>query len=254
VPVETDGDRGRVLIIGHRGAVAPDHPENTLAAVDRALRQGADGVEVDVRLTADGVPVCHHDPGMRRTAGDARHVVAMAYADLPAVTGHPVPRLSELFDLVGDRGRVIVELKAPHWPGGASTGTVEAVGSVLRQYRLHNVVVSSFDRPRLWQMRHSGVGVRTALLGRPGVPMGVVLRRALQDGHDEVHPHVASLLGRLDLVRTAVQQGIAVAGWTVNRPRDLVRLADAGVHAAISDDPRSARLALGRRPELAPAV
>lgn len=243
-----------MLIIGHRGAVAIGHPENTLASVDRALRLGADGVEVDVRLTADGVPVCHHDPGMRRTAGDARHVVAMACADLPSVAGHPVPRLSELLDLVGDRGRVVVELKTPHWPGGASTGTVEAVASVLGRRRRDNLVVSSFDRPRLLQMRQCGVGVRTALLGRPGVPMGVVLRRAVQDGHQEVHPHVTSLLARLDLVRTAAQQGIAVAGWTVNRPDDLTRLADADVRAAICDDPRGARLALGQSPALAPAV
>jgi glycerophosphoryl diester phosphodiesterase len=248
------GDREQVLIIGHRGAVAIGHPENTLAAVDRALRQGADGVEIDVRLTADGVPVCHHDPGMRRTAGDARHVVSIACADLPSVEGHPVPRLTELLDLVGDRRRVVVELKTPHWPGGASTGTVEAVASVLRRHRLDNVVVSSFDRPRLLQMRHSGVGVRTALLGRPGVPMGVVLRRTVQDGHQEVHPHVVSLLGRLDLVRSAAQQGIAVTGWTVNRPQDLTRLADAGVHSAICDDPSGARRALGPRPQLAPAV
>ena len=233
-----------MLLIGHRGAVATAYPENTLAAVDRALRQGADGVEVDVRLTADGVPVCHHDPGMRRTAGDGRHVVSMDCADLPGIGDHPVPRLSEVLDLVGDRGRVVVELKTPHWPAGAATSTVEAVVSVLRRHRLYDLVVSSFDRPRVLEMRHSGVAVRTALLGRPGVPLGVVLRRAAQDGHHEAHAHVSSLLGRLDLVRPAAQQGIAVTGWTVNRPHELVRLAEAGVSAAICDDPGLARQAL----------
>jgi glycerophosphoryl diester phosphodiesterase len=236
-----------VLLIGHRGAVAAAHPENTLAAVDRALALGADGVEVDVRLTADGVAVCHHDPGMRRTAGDPRYVVSLDYAALPDVGGHRVPRLSEMLDLVGDRGRLVVELKTPHWPAGAATQTVEAVVSVLRRHRLHDVVVSSFDRPRVLQVRQSGVSARTALLGRPGVPFGVVLRRAIRDGHDEVHPHVSSLLGRLDLVASAARQRVEVTGWTVNRPHELLRLADAGVLAAICDEPGHARSALESR-------
>ncbi|MGZ6803622.1 MAG: glycerophosphodiester phosphodiesterase, partial [Nocardioidaceae bacterium] len=63
-----------MLILGHRGAVDLSAPENTVASVERALVQGADGVEVDVRLTADGEVVCHHDPGMRRTAGDPRYL------------------------------------------------------------------------------------------------------------------------------------------------------------------------------------
>ncbi|MCW2599075.1 MAG: glycerophosphoryl diester phosphodiesterase [Frankiales bacterium] len=243
-----------MLLLGHRGAVHATAPENTLAAVDRALRHGADGVEVDVRLTADGVPVCHHDPGMRRTAGDARHLAAMASGELPTVAGHPVPLLSEILDLVGDRGRLVVELKTPHGPAGAATGTVEAVASVLRRHRLHDVVVSSFDRPRVLQMRRRGLHIRTALLGRPGVPLGVVLGRAAQDGHVEAHPHVTSLLGRLELVRPAAQQGIAVTGWTVNRLYDLTRLADAGVQAAICDDPRNARAALLGSDALASAV
>ncbi len=224
--------------------MASGYPENTLAAVDRAFRLGADGVEVDVRLTADGVVVCHHDPGMRRTAGDPRYLVSMHSASLPDVGGHRVPRLSEMLDLVGSRGRLVVELKTPHWPAGAATSTVDAVVSVLRRHRLHDVVVSSFDRPRVLQVRQSGAAVRTALLGRPGVPLGVVLRRASRDGHQEAHPHVSSLLGRLDLVAPAARQGIAVTGWTVNRPRELHRLAEAGVLAAICDEPDHARSAL----------
>jgi glycerophosphoryl diester phosphodiesterase len=233
-----------VLLIGHRGAAAAAIPENTLAAVDRALAHGADGVEIDVRLAADGVPVCHHDAGLRRTAGDPRYVVSVPSADLPRIRGHRVPLLAEVLDLVGDRGRLVVELKTPHWPTGAARCTVQAVAEELRRHRLHDVVVSSFDRPRVLQMRQAGVPVRTALLGRPGVPLGVVLRRAVQDGHQEAHAHLPSLLGRLDLVRSAAQQGVSVTGWTVNGALDLARLRDAGVQAAICDDPQQARALL----------
>lgn len=236
-----------MLILGHRGAVDLTAPENTLAAVERALAQGADGVEVDVRLTADGVPVCHHDPGMRRSAGDPRHVQAVRLAELPSTGGHPVPTLAEVLDLVADRGRLVVELKTPHWPAGAAVCTVTAVAHELRRHRLHDVVVSSFDRPRLLALRHCALPVRTGLLGRPGVPLGVLVRRASADGHEQAHAHVASLLARPDLVRTAVAQAISVTGWTVNRAADLERLQDAGVESVISDDPFLARAHLGVR-------
>ncbi len=233
-----------MLLLGHRGAVNASNPENTLAAVDRALRLGADGVEVDVRLTADGKVVCHHDAALRRTANDQRHVAAVAHRDLPRIDGHRMPLLSEVIDLVGDRGRLVVELKTPLWPAGAATAMADTVVRELHRHRLHDVVVSSFDRPRIQQVQRHGLWLRTALLGRPGVPLGVVLRRALQDGHCEAHPHAASLLGRLDLVESAAQQGISVIGWTVDRPSDLVRLASAGVTGVICDDPVAARQVL----------
>jgi glycerophosphoryl diester phosphodiesterase len=212
--------------------------------VDRALRQGADGVEVDVRVTSDGVPVCHHDPGLRRTADDPRHVATSGHDELPWIGSHRIPRLSEVVDLVAGRGRLVVEVKTPHWPVGAATGTVEAVVAVLRRHRLEHVTVSSFDRPRVLHLRRSGIPVRTALLGRPGVPFGVLLRRALLDGHDQMHPHIGSVLSRLELVERAAAQGIAVTAWTVDRPLHLLRLAEAGVEAAICDDPRAARQVL----------
>ena len=232
-----------MLFIGHRGAVGIGFPENTLVAVDRALRQGADGVEIDVRLTSDGVPVCHHDAAMRRTAGDPRQVASVRSHALPLVQGYLIPTLSDMIDLVGDRGRLIIEMKTPGWAVGTAFGTVNAVAGVLRRHRLHDVVVSSFDRPCASAMRTLDLPVRTALLGRPGVPLDIVVRRAMSDGHEEVHPHVSSLLARLHLLeRTGLP---AISAWTVARPGDLQRNEKAGVGAAICDDPRAARRSLG---------
>jgi glycerophosphoryl diester phosphodiesterase len=179
--------------------------------------------------------------------------VSLRAAQLPRVRGHTVPRLAEVVDLVGDRGRLVVELKTPHWSAGAADSTVAAVMVELQRHRLHDVVVSSFDRPRLLRVHGYAAPVRTALLGRPGVPLAVLLRRAGQDRHQEVHAHISSLLGRLELVRPAVQQGISVSGWTVNQPSELARLRDAGVAAAICDDPGLARTGLQGR-SLAAAV
>lgn len=235
-----------MLIIGHRGIAHPLTPENSLSAVESALLAGADGVEVDVRLTADGVPVCHHDESLWRTAGDRRAVSSLPYSELASIGRHRVPLLSEVIDLVEGRGRLIIDVKTPSHPAWSAGETMEAVAAVLRRQRPQLVTVSSFDRPRILQLRGSGVLVRTALLGRPGLPLAVLLRRALRDGHEEAHPHVSALLARPDLISWARQDGLCLTGWTVNDAHDLRALAAAGLPAVITDDPGKARLALKR--------
>lgn len=232
---------GRVLLLGHRGAVHPTAPENTLAAVERALRQGADGVEVDVRVTADGVPVCHHDLSLERTAADRRLVALTPYADLPWIGSHRIPRLSEVVDLLAGRGRLVVELKSPGWPALEAPESLSAVADVLRRHRLDHVSVSSFDRLRLRAFRSLGLGCPTALLGRPAVPLLGLLRQATQDGHPEVHPHVSSLLTHPHALASAT---MPTTSWTVNRPEDLRLLRELGVQAVITDDPAAARQVL----------
>lgn len=229
-----------MLVLGHRGAVHPTAPENTLASVERALRQGADGVEVDVRVTADGVPVCCHDATFERVCGDRRLVALTPYVDLPWIGSHRVPRLSEVVDLVAGRGRLVVELKSPSWPAVEAPESVPAVVAVLRRHRTDHVSVSSFDRLRLKAFRSAGLGCPTALLGRPAVPLLGLVRQARQDGHPHVHPHLSSLLTHPENVPT----DLAVTSWTVDRPQDLSALRALGLHAVIADDPYRARQAL----------
>lgn len=226
------------MIYGHRGAASVDVPENTLASIRRALAHGADGVEVDVRLTQDGVPVLAHDAGLWRTAGVDRELSGVDLADLPAVHGEPVPTLADALALV--QGPLVVELKTPPW---RTPCPVAPVVAELRRHRLDGVVVSSFDRTRLAQLR-AQLPVRTALLGRPGVPAGVVVRRALADGHDQVHLHARSVLARPDSVTAARACGVEVLAWTVDRPADLLRCREIGVHGVICDDPGAARQVL----------
>jgi glycerophosphoryl diester phosphodiesterase len=92
--------------------------------------------------------------------------------------------------------------------------------------------------------------VRTALLGRPLDRVGVVLRQALAAGHDEMHPHVLPLLADTGVVRAAHACGVAVVPWTVNRRREVRRLAKAGVDGVITDVPALVRAA----PVASPAV
>jgi glycerophosphoryl diester phosphodiesterase len=249
--VDGGAEPGPMLIIGHRGVAHPLVAENSLAAIELALLEGADGVEVDVRLTVDGVPVCHHDSSLLRTAGDPRQVSRLTYGELSSLGEHRVPLLSEVVDLMDGRGRLVLDLKVPSFPEPGADDTVDAVVALLRRQQPRLVTVSSFDMQRVLQLRRSGLPVRTALLGRPGLPLDLLLLRARQDGHEEVHPHLSSLLARPTLVEPALKDGVSLTAWTVNAPDELRFLAAAGVPAVITDNPGAARLAL--RPQLVPA-
>ena len=111
-------------IIAHRGASC-DHPEQTLAAYDAALSEGADGIECDIRLTKDGHLVCSHDRTFERVAGDKRPIAELTRDDLPSINvgtaAEPQQPLlfSTLLDLVeGTDCGLFVETKHPSVYGG----------------------------------------------------------------------------------------------------------------------------------------
>ena len=237
-----------VRVLAHRGLSGHHRPENTVAAVAAALMLGADGVEVDVRLTADGVLVCSHDHVL--VGSDGREVV-IADADARQVRsldlggGHRPATLEEVLAVVAlHGGAVVVEAKAVETPGYA-----ERLGRQLARALAHHpagVTVSSFDAGLLSTLRPTArsSGARTALLGNPATPLTSLLRRALDDGHDEVHPNVRAVLDGPAAVACAHRLGVAVTPWTVNRRTELRRVADLGVAALITDHPARARDAL----------
>src|SRR5690606_12885318 len=106
------------LVISHRTNMG-SMPENSLAGIAAALRDGADGVEIDVRATADGVPVLLHDATLERTAADPREVSALTLDELRAVRvlpaggveGERVPTLAEALAAVGGRTVLVIEVK-----------------------------------------------------------------------------------------------------------------------------------------------
>jgi glycerophosphoryl diester phosphodiesterase len=210
----------RIQVLGHRGAPAPGAPENSVAAVTEALLLGADGVEVDVWLTADGTLVCAHDLAAADRNSLATLPEVLAAAQCPAGC------------------RVVVEAK-PVTDAAVARATADALADVLGAAAGNaDITISSFDPVLLAMIRGAcaDLPVRTALLGDRSEPAPAVVRRAHEDGHDEVHLPLAAVRRRPEAVETARWLGLSVALWTVNSRPDLRWVAGLGVDAVITDD------------------
>jgi len=235
-------------ILGHRGRPAPGTPENTLASVTAALDEGADGVEVDVRLTADGVAVCCHDAGLDRVAGVARGIRSLTLAELSAirVTGHAVPTVAEVMEAVGGRGRLVLDLKPEQRPRALLAAVAEAVAST--RTLLPRLVLSSFDGSVLSACAAMAPYLERAVILSGAEPFSRILAQAVARGDTALHVPARTVFSAPELVLAAHRHGLAVRVWTVNRPVDarLLRLLD--VDGLISDVPGELREALHRRP------
>jgi glycerophosphoryl diester phosphodiesterase len=238
-----EGDPVRVL--GHRGSCQPG-PENTLSAVRAALDAGADGVEVDIRRTADDQLVLCHDPTFR-----AIPVIARPYA--PELG---LPLVSDLLDTAGGRGWLVLEVKNRHGEpdfDGTTESTAGLVAALLAQlpapvpaqHAPPEVTVSSFDWRAVDLVRHRlGDQVRTALLVPPVMPVGRAAGHAVRLGHPEVHVPLRTVLTRPGRVARLHGEGLTVVVWTVRTTQEALRLRDGGVDAVICDDPAAVVAAL----------
>jgi glycerophosphoryl diester phosphodiesterase len=228
----------RIQVLGHRGAPAPGIAENSVAAVSRALRHGADGVEIDVWLVGNGTLVCTHDLENVDVNSLATLPELLAAAQRPAGT------------------RVVVEAKPVAGPAVAQA-TAEALAHVLRTSAgTADITISSFDADLLATIRATcaDLPVRTALLGRASDPAAAVVERAHRDGHDEVHLSLTAARRSPLTVETARWLGLSIALWTVNTRQDLRWAAELGVDALITDEVLAARSELETAVEAEPAV
>ena len=227
----------RPLIIGHRGAAA-DAPENTLAAFTLALAQGADGVELDVQLCADGVPIIIHDTTVDRTCDGTGRVADLSLAELRLLTidnDHPIPTLDDLFATFGRRTLYNVELKALGRGGDALAAAVAR--AIAAHGVAEQVLISSFSPFTLRAARrHLPPGVPLALLReRRATRAAHALLRAAAD-----HPH-HPLIDE-SLMAWARWRGLRVNAWTVDDPAEARRLLQLGVHGIITNRPGEIRV------------
>lgn len=219
-------------IWAHRGASAAER-ENTVAAFAAAVALGADGIELDVRRTADGYPAVHHEPELP----DGRLVAALAAGDLPA----DVPLLDAALDACGDL-LVNIEIKEPPELAEVVVAEIRNRGTATR------VLVSCFDLPTIDRVRGLDEGIPTAYLAFFGPDRdraGRLVDACRRRGHAAFHPH--HLCVDEHLVVLAHGAGIALNTWTVDDPARIAELAAMGVDAVVTNVPDVGLRALGPR-------
>lgn len=256
------------LIIAHRGASALA-PENTFAAFQRAIDDGADGIELDVRLAKDGVAVVFHDSTLNRTASKEGRLANFTSLELrkldvgswfnrqtpkladPAFKKEVVPSLAETLDFLKDfRGLIYIELKCKDADAERlSRAVCDAIcGSPL----LKQIVVKSFKLQVIPHIKALCPSVRTAALFAPKI-MNILRKEkhlvniANEIGADEISLHFT--LATSKLMKKAEKQNLRVAIWTADSPRWIKRALKLGVGSIITNNP--ARLLAKRRELLA---
>ncbi len=218
-------------VFAHRGCTE-GFTENTLGAFAEARRMGADGVELDVRLTMDGALAIHHDaeiPGIGAIA-------SLGVADLPA----HVPLLADVL-AVCDGMVVNVEIKnAPQDPGWDPGEAVAALTAAAIEEAgwTDRVIVSSFQATTLRAVQAADGRLALGALWGFAAEPGPALADAVAAGFRAVHPFVAMVTP--ELVERAHAAGLAVNVWTVNAPEDLRAMIGQGVDTVITDRLRDA--------------
>ena len=243
----------RPLRIAHRGA-SVRAPENTLAAFETAIRQGADAIELDVHLTADGVPVVLHDATLDRTTDGRGPVARVTLAALkrldagawfaPRFRGERVPTLEEALRCARGRCGLNIEIKTGPGRGRDKTARARdarseagllasAVSRVVARARFTDLlVVSSFSRAAL----------QAARAAMPRARLGLLVSRRLagiRAAHRDLRLHSLHLHIRLASRRriaAARRIGLRILVWPVNEPDDLRRLLALEVDGIMTDD------------------
>jgi glycerophosphoryl diester phosphodiesterase len=234
---------GRVDAIGHRGA-SRDRPENTFAAFDEALRQGCDGIELDLRLSADGVPVVHHDADLGKAGKPGRRVGDLSLVELRRLdlgswfdarfAGEPLPTLDEVLERYAGRTRLLLEIKNEesaernHELARATVERIAAAGGA------GSVAVLSFEPQILESVAELAPELPRVRNLRPPSRLGPVLRDALEP--------LAALCVDVRTLTVEFGDQVREAGrplwvYTCNGERRLARALAAGAAAVISDRP-----------------
>ncbi|MGY0492880.1 glycerophosphodiester phosphodiesterase [Streptomyces sp. WG-D5] len=260
----------RIQVVAHRGA-SEDAPEHTLAAYKKAIEDGADALECDVRLTADGHLVCVHDRRVNRTSNGRGAVSALELSDLAALdfgswkdhdegpdrTGSDaadtsVLTLERLLELVTDAGRRVelaIETKHPtRWAGQVE----ERLLLLLKRFGLDAPAQDEPSRVRV--MSFSARSLLRVQEASPTLPT-VYLMQFVSPRHREgrlprgVHiaaPSIRIVRGHPGYVEKLARAGHQIHVWTVDEAEDVDLCARLGVDAIITNRPAAVLQRLGR--------
>jgi len=227
--------RPLVQATAHRGH-SHAAPENTLAAIRKAIESGADYAEVDVQQTADGVVVLLHDRDLKRVAADPRRIGEIPYDEVrkldvgswfdPSFAGERVPTLAEAINL--SRGRIKLNIELKFYGPDRRLG--RDVAQLVREQDFESdCLVTSFNYDVLQEIKQQDSQMRT----------GLIIAHALGDV-SRLEVEVLSVRADWlsdEVLRAAHRLGKEVHVWTVNDARRMAQLMKRGVDNIITDDP-----------------
>ncbi|EGX55557.1 glycerophosphoryl diester phosphodiesterase [Streptomyces zinciresistens K42] len=274
----THARQHQIRVVAHRGA-SEDAPEHTLAAYRKAVEDGADALECDVRLTADGHLVCVHDRRVNRTSNGRGAVSALELAELAALdfssrktrdswknrSEEPdwevrpedpedtsVLTLERLLELVADAGRRVelaIETKHPtRWAGQVE----DRLLLLLKRFGLDAPATAEDSPVRVMSFSARSLHrVRAASPTLPTVYLMQFVSPRLRDGRLPAGVRIAGPSIRIVRSHPAYMERLKRAGhqvhvWTVNEPEDVDLCVELGVDAIITNRPRAVLRQLGR--------
>ncbi len=244
------------LVIGHRGSSAT-RPENTIAAFRQTILDGADGIEFDVRLSADNLPVVIHDATLLRTAYLSKRVASLTALELQQIDvgkwfhdragtesqapcDETIPTLQEVFELFGEAaGSLYLEMKGE--PVVAEL-PAQVARLIRKQDFAHRVVVESFDHSAIVEIKRIAPEIRTAALfdRKISKPLSLLQKRDIVAAAQNLEAEEIALHHSLvhdDLINQAREAGFEVIVWTVDTSSWIARARTLGIKALIANDP-----------------
>lgn len=239
------------IAIAHRGDKR-FAPENTLSAFRQAADKGADAIEFDVKLTSDGRVIVLHDKTVDRTTNGTGKAADLSLAELKKLDagvlfpfqfpGEKIPTLEEVFESVGERLHLNIELT------NYSTiydNLVEKVVELVKDFKMmEKVFFSSFSTRNLLIAQRLLPEVPRGLLTLPGL-LGFWGRAfGWRGDYSALNPYYSDINNRL--IARIHSAGKSVIAWTVNNEADVKRMIDISVDGIITDDPQSVLKYLGR--------
>lgn len=227
-------------ITAHRGS-SRTAPENTIPAIEAAVEEMADSVEIDVQMTADGVVVLGHDASLKRVAGVNRSIASMTFEELEKLdvgswfsseyAGTRIPSLSEVLELCSQKTGLNIEIKYV----GKNSELPEKTAEMVREYGMENqCVITSTNLSYLKRVKEALPEIRT----------GYIISAAYGNFYSSEDVDFISIRSGFvtsALMQNAHEQGKAVYAWTVNTKSELERLTLLGVDGIITDRPVLAR-------------
>lgn len=229
-----------IQVTSHRG-YSHSVPENTLLAVDKAIAEQADYVEVDVRITKDGEMVLLHDANLKRTTGLNKNIWDMSFDEVRKLDagswfgrefkGTQIPTLRELFELAKGQVKINMDLKYRN----DSEGLADKVAALIKEYDLQKqCVITSTSIRCLKEVKEAEPEIRTGYITY-SVYYGILKNDAID------FFSMKSNLVTKNVVDEAHKNGKEVHVWTVNTRNETERLKRLGVDNIITDNPAYVR-------------